>query len=189
MRLASTLNFNQRIYDTSHDSFNKNFDMKKIGLVSDTHGHIDDKLFDFFKDCDEIWHAGDIGTSNVIDILEAHKPVRAVFGNIDGTDIRLRTQEHARFMCEGVSVWITHIGGYPGNYDVRVRNTIRSTPPDLFISGHSHILKVMPDKKHNLLHINPGAYGKSGFHHVRTALRFKIEGKNIFDLEILEIDR
>jgi len=163
--------------------------MKRIGLVSDTHGHIDDKLFDFFKDCDEIWHAGDIGDLETIDNLAAYKPVRAVFGNIDGADIRVVYKENARFLCENTDVWMTHIGGYPNHYDVRVREEIRRNPPKLFISGHSHILKVMYDKKLNLLHLNPGAYGTKGFHHVRTALRFKINNTEISGLEILEIDR
>ncbi len=163
--------------------------MKKIGLFSDTHGYIDDKLLDFFKEVDEVWHAGDIGDISVIEKTEMLKPVRAVFGNIDGQDVRIRYPENNRFKVEDVDVFITHIGGYPGRYDKRVKSEILKETPDLFISGHSHILKVIYDNKLNLLHINPGAYGKSGFHKVRTAVRFEIDGKNIKSLEVLEVKR
>ncbi len=163
--------------------------MIKIGLLSDTHGYIDDKLLDFFKDVDEIWHAGDVGNATVIDDLEKAKPVRAVFGNIDGQDIRIRFPENNRFRVEETDVWITHIGGYPGRYDFSVKPEIYRNPPKLFISGHSHILKVIYDKKIDCLHINPGAYGKSGMHKVRTALRFEIEGREIKKMEILEVKR
>ena len=163
--------------------------MTKIGLLSDTHEHIDEKLLDFFKDVDEIWHAGDIGDIAVIEKLEKIKPVRAVYGNIDGQDIRIRFPEHNRFRIEKNDVWITHIGGYPGKYDKRVKPEIYKNPPDIFISGHSHILKIIYDEKLNCLHINPGAYGKSGFHKVRTAVRFIIEKKDVKDLEILEVKR
>ncbi len=163
--------------------------MTKIGLLSDTHGHIDEKLLDFFKNVDEIWHAGDIGDISVIEKLEKLKPVRAVFGNIDGQDIRIRFPENNRFKIEETVIWITHIGGYPGKYDKRVKPGIYNNPPDLFISGHSHILKIIYDDKINCLHINPGAYGKSGFHKVRTAVRFEIDKKDIKNMEILEIKR
>lgn len=163
--------------------------MIKIGLVSDTHGYIDEKLVDFFKDVDEIWHAGDIGDISVMTELEKFKPVRAVFGNIDGQDIRINYPEHNRFRIEETNVWITHIGGYPGRYDKRVKPEIYRNPPGLFISGHSHILKVIFDKGLNCLHINPGAYGKSGSHIVRTAVRFVIDSKKITKLEILEVKR
>ncbi len=163
--------------------------MTKIGLLSDTHGHIDEKLLDFFKDVNEIWHSGDIGDIAVIEKLEKIKPVRAVYGNIDGQDIRIRFPEHNRFRIEKTDVWITHIGGYPGKYDKRVKPEIYKNPPDIFISGHSHILKIIYDEKLNCLHINPGAYGKSGFHKVRTAVRFIIEKKDVKDLEILEVKR
>ncbi len=163
--------------------------MTKIGLLSDTHGHTDDKLFDFFKDVDEIWHAGDAGDISVIEKLENFKPLRAVYGNIDGQDIRIRFPEHNRFNIEDVNVWITHIGGYPGRYDRRVKPEIFNNPPQLFISGHSHILKIMYDEKINCLHINPGAYGKSGFHKVRTAVRFTVDKKEFKDMEILEVPR
>lgn len=163
--------------------------MKKIGLVSDTHGIIDDKLIIFFKDVDEIWHAGDAGNINVLDKLAALKYLRAVYGNIDDHVIRLQFPEDNRFNIEGIDVWMTHIGGYPGNYDRRIKREIILNPPDLFISGHSHILKVIYDDKLNCMHINPGAYGKSGMHRVRTAVRFVIDKKEIKDLEILEIKR
>ena len=161
----------------------------KIGLVSDTHGLIDDKLLNFFKDADEIWHAGDVGDVSVIEKLEQLKPVKAVFGNIDGQDIRIRFKEHARFTVEGLDVWITHIGGYPGRYDSRVKLEILRNPPKLFITGHSHILKVIYDQKLNCLHINPGAYGKSGIHKIRTAVRFDITEGDVKNLEILEVER
>jgi len=163
--------------------------MVKIGLVSDTHGFIDEKLIEFFKDVDEVWHAGDIGDMEVIKGLRAHKEVRAVFGNIDDSGMRNLFPEHNRFKVEGTDVWITHIGGYPGRYDKKVKALIYSNPPKLFISGHSHILKVMYDERLNCLHINPGAYGKSGMHVVRTAVRFEIDNGNIKNLEVLEVKK
>jgi len=161
--------------------------MTRIGLLSDTHSYIDLNILEHFKECDEIWHAGDIGTVEVADKLEEIKPLRAVYGNIDGGDIRKSYPEHQRFMCEEVDVWITHIGGYPKKYDVRVREEIRKNPPKLFICGHSHILKVIYDKDLKLLHINPGAAGKYGLHQVRTLVRFSIEGKEIKELEVVEL--
>ncbi len=164
--------------------------MTKIGLLSDTHGYIDDKLLEFFKDVDEIWHAGDSGDYEaVIKRLEEIKPVRAVFGNIDGQDIRVHYPEHNRFRIEEADIWITHIGGYPGRYDRKVKPEIFRNPPRLFISGHSHILKVMYDDKIDCLHINPGAYGKSGMHKVRTAVRFAVRGREFLNMEILEVKR
>jgi len=163
--------------------------MKKIGLISDTHGFFDPRLYDHFQACDEIWHAGDIGTLALADEIAAFKPLRAVYGNIDNHEIRQIYPEHQRFSCEQVDVWITHIGGYPGRYDPRVRKLIEIKPPKLFITGHSHILKVMYDKKLGVLHMNPGALGKSGFHNVRTALRFLIEGAEIKDLEVIELEK
>lgn len=163
--------------------------MKKIGLLSDTHGFFDPKLFKFFDSCDEIWHAGDIGNIETADQLAKFKPLRAVYGNIDGTEIRLTYPLHQRFLCEDVDVWMTHIGGYPGKYDRSVREQIYANPPKLFISGHSHILKVIYDKKLSLLHINPGAAGNSGYHQVKTAIRFTISGSDIKDLEIWELPR
>ena len=161
--------------------------MKKIGLLSDTHGFLDDKVFEHFKDCDEVWHAGDIGTVEVADKLAAFKPLRAVYGNIDGDKLRVMFKQHERWMCEGVDVWMTHIGGYPGKYAREVKPEIFMHPPKLFISGHSHIPKVMYDKKLGTLHINPGAEGKYGFHNVRTLVRFEIDGTDIRNLEVIEI--
>ena len=163
--------------------------MRKILLLSDTHSYIDDDILKYVKQADEVWHAGDIGDLNVTDEIKKLKPVRAVFGNIDNDKARMEFPEHNRFMCEDVDVWITHIGGYPNRYDMRVREVIKKNPPKLFISGHSHILKVMPDKKLNLLHMNPGAAGKHGFHNVRTMLRFVIDGSNIKDLEVIEFSK
>lgn len=163
--------------------------MKKILLLSDTHSYIDDAILKHVKQADEVWHAGDIGNLEVTDKIKALKPLRAVYGNIDNDEARAEFPEHNRFMCEGVDVWITHIGGYPNRYNMRVRDEIKANPPKLFICGHSHILKVMPDKKLNLLHMNPGAVGTHGFHKVRTMLRFKIDGANIKDLEVIEFER
>jgi putative phosphoesterase len=163
--------------------------VKRIGLLSDTHGFIDQRVYEFFKDCDEIWHAGDFGNMDTADTLSSFKPVRGVYGNIDDHVLRTVFPKHLKFRCEEVKVWITHIGGYPGHYDTSVKPGIFQDPPTLFICGHSHILKVIFDKKLNLLHINPGAAGNHGFHNVKTLLRFVIDGANIRDLEILEIDR
>jgi putative phosphoesterase len=163
--------------------------MKKIGLLSDTHGFLDDKIIDFFDTCDEIWHAGDIGSLAVADKLNSIKPLKAVYGNIDGQELRIVYPKIQSFQCEQVHVLMIHIGGYPGKYEKEVRTIIQNTAVDLFISGHSHILKVMYDKKNELLHINPGAYGKSGFHKHQTAVRFIIDGKNIKDLEVFEKKR
>jgi uncharacterized protein len=163
--------------------------MKRIGLLSDTHGFLDDEYFNFFKNVDEIWHAGDIGNVELVDRLQNFKPLRAVYGNIDNHEIRLQFPLHQRFEIEGMKVWMTHIGGYPGKYAPSVKSEIYMNPPDIFISGHSHILKVMPDKTLNLLHINPGAAGNSGMHHVKTVIRFVLDNHNISDLEILEKPR
>ena len=163
--------------------------MKKILLLSDTHNHIDDTILKYVKLVDEVWHAGDIGDLKVTDAIKTLKPLRAVYGNIDDAKIRVEFPEHNRFKCEDVDVWITHIGGYPNRYSLGVRELINKKPPNLFISGHSHILKVMPDKKLNLLHMNPGAIGKYGLHKVRTMLRFEIDGKKIQNLEVIEFSR
>ncbi|MEO9510594.1 MAG: metallophosphoesterase family protein [Flavobacteriaceae bacterium] len=162
--------------------------MTKILLLSDTHGHMDDTILKYAGQADEIWHAGDIGNLSVTDRLKKLKPLRAVYGNIDDHIIQKEFPEHNRFHCEDVDVWITHIGGYPAKYDIKVREEIKRNPPKLFISGHSHILKVMNDKKLDLLHMNPGACGKHGFHHVRTMLRFVIDGDKISNLEVIEIE-
>ena len=163
--------------------------MQQIGLLSDTHSWIYPGIFDFFSKCDEIWHAGDIGNLKTLEELQTFKPLRAVHGNIDGAEIRLQCPEINLFLCEGVSVMMKHIGGYPGRYDKSALPSLNSNRPDLFISGHSHILKVIYDKKRNLLHMNPGAAGRSGLHKVITCMRFIIDGKDIRDLEILEKER
>lgn len=163
--------------------------MIKILLLSDTHSHIDDTILKYVHQADEVWHAGDIGTLVVTDAIKKIKPLRAVFGNIDDDKARLEFPLNNRFMCEDVDVWITHIGGYPGKYNQAIRDEISSNPPQLFICGHSHILKVQFDKKLNLLHMNPGAAGKSGFHQIRTMLRFAIDKDKIKDLEVVEIGR
>ncbi len=160
--------------------------MKKILLLSDTHSFIDTSILKYVRQADEVWHAGDIGDISVTDQIKALKPLRAVYGNIDNAMIRAEFPLDLRFMCEDVDVWITHIGGYPPKYNQRTRDLIKQNPPRLFICGHSHILKVMPDKTHNLLHINPGAAGKHGFHKVRTMLRFTIDGEKIEHLEVIE---
>ena len=161
--------------------------MKKIGLLSDTHGYLDPRLYDFFAKVDEIWHAGDIGSEDVLDALEKTKPVRAVFGNTDDSAMRKRIHETERFECEEVDVLLTHIGGYPGNYDYRMKQQIMENPPKLFICGHSHILKIINDKEFNLLHINPGAAGIQGFHNVQTAVRFELNKGNIKNMEVIEL--
>ena len=163
--------------------------MKKILLLSDTHSHLDDKILKYVGQADEVWHAGDIGDLNVTDTIKSLKPLLAVYGNIDDDKARMEFPLHNRFMCEGVDVWITHIGGYPGKYNPNIRAEIQSNPPKLFICGHSHILKVQFDKKLNLLHMNPGAAGIHGFHQVRTMLRFEIDGDKIQNLEIVELGK
>ncbi|MDT0684758.1 metallophosphoesterase family protein [Autumnicola psychrophila] len=161
--------------------------MKKILLLSDTHNHIDVRILHYAGEADEIWHAGDIGNVGVTDELKKIKPIVAVYGNIDNAEVRKEFPLNQRFMCEDVDVWITHIGGYPKKYSPAVKEEIKRNPPKLFICGHSHILKVMNDKKLGLLHMNPGAAGKQGFHKKRTMLRFKIEKDKIFDLEVIEL--
>lgn len=161
--------------------------MKKIGLLSDTHAYWDDRYVKYFDDCDEIWHAGDIGSLEVLERLESIKPVRAVYGNIDGQEIRAAVPRHQRFSIEGADVWMTHIGGYPGKYSSEVVPAIYRNPPQLFISGHSHILKVLYDKTLGLLHINPGAAGQYGFHKKRTLVRFTIDKGQFGDLEVIEL--
>lgn len=163
--------------------------MKKIGLLSDTHGSLPEKTFDFFAPCDQIWHAGDIGKPEILNLLEERYTVKAVFGNIDGTEIRIRTKEIILETIEGVKILMIHIGGYPGRYEKKVREKLIGEKPNLFISGHSHILKVMFDKKHNLLHINPGAAGNSGLHQKITLVRFDLDKGEIKNLEIFEKDR
>jgi putative phosphoesterase len=159
----------------------------KIGLLSDTHGWIHPRLFDHFSEVDEMWHAGDIGSIETADALAAYKPLRAVYGNIDDTQVRKVYKENLKFKIEEINVWLTHIGGTPGHYDRRVRTSIYEDPPDLFICGHSHIAKVMYDKKGGFLYINPGAAGYNGFHKYMTAIRFQIDGKKIHSLELIEL--
>lgn len=161
--------------------------MKRIGLLSDTHGWWDERYAKYFAECDEIWHAGDIGNMLLANRLAEIATLRAVYGNIDGGDLRLRFTEKYRFRCEEVDVLMTHIGGYPGRYDARIRKSLYERPPQLFISGHSHILKVMYDETLKCLHINPGAAGMQGFHAVRTLVRFVIDGREIKDLEVIEL--
>nr|WP_321222314.1 metallophosphoesterase family protein [uncultured Psychroserpens sp.] len=163
--------------------------MKKILLLSDTHSYIDDAILKHVKKADEVWHAGDIGDLEVTDKIKALKPLRAVYGNIDDAKARLEFPENNRFMCEDVDVFMTHIGGYPPKYNMRTRDLIKENPPRIFICGHSHILKVMPDKRYNLIHMNPGAVGKHGFHKVRTMLRFTIDGSKIENLEVIEFPK
>jgi len=163
--------------------------MLKIGILSDTHSHLSDQICDFFSTCDEIWHAGDIGDISVADSLKKFKRFRAVHGNIDNYILRKEYPQFQYFSSEELKVLILHIGGYPGKYSPEAKELILNYKPDIFVTGHSHILKVMYDKKNNLLYINPGAAGNSGFHKVITAVKFKIEGKDISDMEILELQR
>jgi len=161
--------------------------MKNILLLSDTHSHLDEAMLKYINQADEVWHAGDIGDIKVTDEIKKLKPLRAVYGNIDNALIRSEFPLHNRFWCEEVDVWITHIGGYPGRYTPSVRESLNNNPPKLFITGHSHILKVINDKKLGLLHMNPGAAGIHGFHQVRTMLRFEIHKDKIQKLEVIEI--
>ena len=163
--------------------------MKQIGILSDTHGYLHPKLFDVFKNCDEIWHAGDIGNSETLNKLLAFKPVRAVYGNIDGQTIRSSNPEVHSFYCEKLKVLMMHIGGYPGRYEKKAKLLIEKEKPGLFITGHSHILKVIPDHKYDLLHINPGAAGKFGLHLKITFIRLKVDGKDLSDLEVIELNK
>lgn len=163
--------------------------MKRIGLISDTHDYLDEAVFEYFESCDEIWHAGDIGSLQLAEQLEAFRPFKAVHGNIDGQDIRFRFPEHLIFDCEGVKVFITHIGGYPGKYKPTARMIIEREKPKLFICGHSHILKVIPDNKYQLLHINPGAAGNYGLHVMKTLVRFTLHEGNIKDADVVELGK
>ena len=163
--------------------------MTKILLLSDTHSFIDEQILKYAKLADEVWHAGDIGDLKVTDAIKKLKPLRAVYGNIDDATARLEFPLHNRFLCEQVDVWITHIGGYPGRYNINIREEIKMNPPKIFIAGHSHILKVQYDKKLQSLHLNPGACGKHGFHKVRTMLRFEIDGSDIKNMEIIELEQ
>ena len=163
--------------------------MTRIGLLSDTHGYWDERYLKYFEPCDQIWHAGDIGSMEIVERLEAFRPLKAVYGNIDGQDMRRLFPEIARFTVDGADVLMKHIGGYPGKYDASIRSTLFANPPRLFISGHSHILKVKYDKSLNLLHINPGAAGIYGFHTVRTLVHFCIDNGSFSDLEVIELNK
>ena len=163
--------------------------MKKIGLLSDTHHYLDPGIFKHFEHCDEVWHAGDFGSTEISDALKKFKPLKGVFGNIDGQDIRSEFPEVSRFICEGVKVLMIHIGGYPGRYSPAAKKEILSFQPKIFISGHSHILKVMYDEKFQCLHINAGAAGKQGWHKVRTLIRFVIDEDNIKNCEVIELGK
>ncbi len=159
----------------------------RIGLVSDTHHYLDENIFEHFKNCDEVWHAGDFGSAEIAGKIKAHKTLRGVYGNIDGQDIRSEFPEQLVFMCEGVKVMMKHIGGYPPNYNPETKKELLIQRPQLFISGHSHILKIMYDDRLNCLHMNPGAAGKQGWHKVRTIIRFVIDGKEMKDAEVIEL--
>ena len=159
----------------------------RIGLLSDTHGFLDEALFSHFGECDELWHAGDFGGPEVLEQLRTFKPVRGVYGNIDGAELRAELPQNLVWDCEGLCVYMTHIGGYPGNYDARVKRDLPRIKPGLFICGHSHILKVMRDPALSLIHMNPGACGHHGWHLMRTVLRFTVEAGKISDLEAIEL--
>lgn len=161
--------------------------MKRIGLISDTHGFLHDDVAKHFAQCDEIWHAGDFGNIELAEKLRAIKPLRGVYGNIDGQDIRVQFPEQIVFMCEEVKVMIRHIGGYPPNYNTETKKELAIHQPQLFIDGHSHILKIMFDDKRNCLHMNPGAAGKQGWHKVKTLIRFVVDGKEMKDCEVIEL--
>lgn len=163
--------------------------MKRIGLISDTHNYLDEAVFRHFEECDEIWHAGDFGTPDIVYKLGGFRPIRGVFGNIDGDWIRKEFPEKLRFNCEGISVYMTHIGGYPPNYNKVTKPELKANPPKLFISGHSHILKIIYDDKLQCLHMNPGAAGKEGWHKIRTLIRFTIDGANMKDCEVIELGK
>lgn len=159
----------------------------RIGLISDTHGHLDPKLFHFLDECDEIWHAGDIGNLKLAQELEKFRPMRAVWGNIDGPELRYEYPEQQRFMCEGMDILMLHIGGRPGRYAKGVRKMLKREKPDIFICGHSHVLRCEPDEKLGLIHLNPGACGRQGFHVEKTIMRFTIEGREMSQFQICRL--
>jgi uncharacterized protein len=162
----------------------------KIGLISDTHSYLDAKVFDYFKNCDEIWHAGDIGDPEIIHSLEKVKPLKAVYGNIDNKDLQIKFPEDLWLECEGVTVWMTHIGGAPPNYNPRVKKILKEKVPDLFICGHSHILRIKRDSNYkNMLYLNPGAAGNHGFHLTKTIVRFELSKKEIKNMEVIELGK
>lgn len=162
----------------------------KVGLLSDTHGFLDQSIFEHFKHCDEVWHAGDIGDEDLLHELEAFKPVRAVYGNIDNRTLQNNLPEDLWFTVEGLTIWITHIGGAPPNYNPRVKKVLTERIPDIFICGHSHILRVKRDPKfNNMLYLNPGAAGNHGFHHIKTLIRFELKEKEIRNMEVIELGK
>ncbi|MBD0333424.1 MAG: metallophosphoesterase family protein [Chitinophagaceae bacterium] len=163
--------------------------MTRIGLISDTHGYLDEQVFRYFKDCDEIWHAGDFGSIEIADRLKEFKSLKGVYGNIDGNDVRRLFPEKLQFKCEQITVYMTHIGGYPGKYASGIGQELIFNNAHLFISGHSHILKIIYDDRINCLHINPGAAGREGWHKVRTIVRFSINGEEIKDCEVIELGK
>lgn len=163
--------------------------MTRIGLLSDTHSFLDESAFGYFQDCDEIWHGGDVGSMEIIKRLEMLKPVRGVFGNIDDKTIQARFPEDLWLDVEGMSIWMTHIGGSPPNYNPRVKKILNQKTPDIFVCGHSHILKIMKDKARNMLFINPGAAGNHGFHRMKTLIRFELHQKEIKKLEVIELGK
>ncbi len=163
--------------------------MTRIGLISDTHHFLDENIFRHFEQCDEIWHAGDFGTADIAARLNAFRPLRGVYGNIDGNDIRSIYPEKLRWTCGEVAVFMTHIGGYPPKYNPSVKQELIANPAQLFICGHSHILKIMYDDKLQCLHMNPGAAGNQGWHSIRTVIRFTIDGKNMKDCEVIELGK
>jgi uncharacterized protein len=159
----------------------------QVGLLSDTHGFLDEAIFAYFEKCDEVWHAGDFGPVEILDRLKAFKPTRGVFGNIDGTEIRSELPQDLDWQCEGVRVYMTHVGGYPGNYDARAKRQLDQRTPDLFICGHSHIARVMRDPMRKLLHMNAGACGRIGWRMTRTVLRFRVDGDKVGNVELIEL--
>jgi putative phosphoesterase len=162
----------------------------KIGLLSDTHSYLDQKVFEYFKECDEIWHGGDIGDAAVVNNLEKFKPVRAVFGNIDDKEMQVRFPEDNWFKCEELTIWMTHIGGAPPNYNPRIKKILKDRVPDIFICGHSHILRIKKDPNYkNMLYLNPGAAGNHGFHQIKTLVRFEVTGKEIKNMEVIELGK
>lgn len=164
--------------------------MTRIGLLSDTHGYLDPQIFSYFDACDEIWHAGDVGSIDIVDQLQAFRPFRGVWGNIDGPPVTQVCAEHQRFALEGLTTWMTHIGGTPPRYNPVVRPDLQLNTPNLFVCGHSHILKVARDPKlNNLLYINPGAAGKIGFHQVRTCVRFTLDAGKVASMEVIELGK
>ncbi len=163
--------------------------MKRIGLISDTHGFLDEAVFEHFSGCDEVWHAGDFGSKEVVEKLRAFKPLRGVYGNIDGAEVRTEYPEVLRFKCEEVEVLMIHIGGYPGRYTALAKEELSKKPAQLFVSGHSHILRIIYDEKNHCLHMNPGAAGKQGWHKQRTLIRFVVDGAIMKNCEVIELGK